>query len=335
MGGCVTTGTGSKALAGPGDGVVVEGASDIRKLVPAEQLERSATKQFEAMKREAQKKNALLPPSDPTVVRLNAIANRLKPYANAWNPGAPKWNWEVAVFKNDQINAFCMPGGKIGFFTGIVDKLKLTDDEIAMVMGHEMAHALREHSRAQLAKAQLADIGATVLSSLMGLGEGGRQVMGFGTQLLTMKFSRSDETDADLVGLDIASRAGYDPRTAIVLWRKMQSDPVLMERYEIVRNARALANAERIEALAEKVETEQMDPNAAKVAMGARQWLAERMDPKRWGNKIQQDVKITDTTQLHLEAVRNLMRTVSVVEPEKLTADTDAPSDADARDSSV
>jgi len=223
MGGCVTTGAGSKALAGPGDGVVVEGASDIRKLVPAEQLERSATKQFEAMKREAQKKNALLPPSDPTVVRLNAIANRLKPYANAWNPGAPKWNWEVAVFKNDQINAFCMPGGKIGFFTGIVDKLKLTDDEIAMVMGHEMAHALREHSRAQLAKAQLTDIGASVLSTLMGLGEGGRQVMGFGTQLLTMKFSRSDETDADLVGLDIASRAGYDPRTAIVLWRKMQS----------------------------------------------------------------------------------------------------------------
>lgn len=223
MGGCVTTGTGSKALAGPGDGVVVEGASDIRKLVPAEQLERSATKQFEAMKREAQKKNALLPPSDPTVVRLNAVANRLKPYANAWNPGAPKWNWEVAVFKNDQINAFCMPGGKIGFFTGIVDKLKLTDDEIAMVMGHEMAHALREHSRAQLAKAQLTDIGASVLSTLMGLGEGGRQVMGFGTQLLTMKFSRSDETDADLVGLDIASRAGYDPRTAIVLWRKMQS----------------------------------------------------------------------------------------------------------------
>ena len=223
MGGCVTTGAGSKALAGPGDGVVVEGASDIRKLVPAEQLERSATKQFEAMKREAQKKNALLPPSDPTVVRLNAIANRLKPYANAWNPGAPRWSWEVAVFKNDQINAFCMPGGKIGFFTGIVDKLKLTDDEIAMVMGHEMAHALREHSRERLAKAQLTDIGATVLSSLMGLGEGGRQVMGFGTQLLSMKFSRSDETDADLVGLDIASRAGFDPRTAIVLWRKMQS----------------------------------------------------------------------------------------------------------------
>jgi hypothetical protein len=119
-----------------------------------------------------------------------------------------------------------------------------------------------------------------------------------------------------------------------VLWRKMQSDPVLMERYEIVRNARALANAERIEALADKVETEQIDPNAAKVAMNARQWLAERMDPKRWGNKIQQDIKVTDTTQLHLQAVRDLMRTVSVVEPEKLTADTDVSASPDARASS-
>jgi hypothetical protein len=112
----------------------------------------------------------------------------------------------------------------------------------------------------------------------------------------------------------------------------MQSDPALMERYEIVRNVRALVNAERIEALAEKVEQEQMDPNAAKVAMGARQWLAERMDPKRWGNKIQSDVRITDTTALHLAAVRDLMRTVSVQEPEKLTPG-GASDDLPARDS--
>lgn len=120
-----------------------------------------------------------------------------------------------------------------------------------------------------------------------------------------------------------------------MLFERIQKVPELAEKYEMIRNARALANAERIEALAEKVETEQIDPNAAKVAMGARQWLAERMDAKRWGNKIQQDVKITDTTQLHLQAVRDLMRTVSVVEPEKLTLDTATPSDADARDSSV
>jgi hypothetical protein len=115
------------------------------------------------------------------------------------------------------------------------------------------------------------------------------------------------------------------------LLRKIQSDPVLNERYEIVRNARALANAERIEQLAEKVEMEQIDPNAAKVSIGARQWLAERMDAKRWGNRIQQDVKITDTTQLHLQAVRDLMRTVAYVEPEKLTVDTSTVENVRAR----
>jgi hypothetical protein len=118
------------------------------------------------------------------------------------------------------------------------------------------------------------------------------------------------------------------------LLKRIQSDPEMNERYETVRNARALANAERIEQLAEKVELEQIDPNAAKVSIGARQWLAERMDPKRWGNKIQQDVKITDTTQLHLEAVRNLMRTVSVQQPERLTRDTSTDSAAGARGSS-
>ncbi len=117
-----------------------------------------------------------------------------------------------------------------------------------------------------------------------------------------------------------------------VLFDRIQKDPALNEKYELIRNARALANAERIEQLAEKVEMEQIDPNAAKVSIGARQWLAERMDAKRWGNRIQQDVKITDTTQLHLQAVRDLMRTVAHVEPEKLTVDTSTRSIAGARD---
>ena len=106
------------------------------------------------------------------------------------------------------------------------------------------------------------------------------------------------------------------------LLKRIQSDPEMSERYETVRNARALANAERIEQLAEKVELEQIDPNAAKVSISARQWLAERMDSKRWGNRVSQQITLTDTTQLHLEAVRNLMKTVSVQEPQQLTGDT-------------
>lgn len=119
-----------------------------------------------------------------------------------------------------------------------------------------------------------------------------------------------------------------------ILLNRINSDPQLSEKFEAVRAARALANAERIERLADMVETEQIDPNAAKVSIGARQWLAERMDPKRWGNKIQSDVRITDTTQLHLEAVRNLMRTVSVQEPERLTVDAPTHGNSPVRGSS-
>jgi len=118
-----------------------------------------------------------------------------------------------------------------------------------------------------------------------------------------------------------------------MLLKRIQGDPAMNERYETVRNARALANAERIEQLAEKVELEQIDPNAAKVSISARQWLAERMDSKRWGNRVNQQITLTDTTQLHLEAVRNLMKTVSVQQPEMLTGDTSTDGGVRARGS--
>jgi predicted Zn-dependent protease len=215
--------THSSKLAGPGDGVVVGEGSEIRKLVPARQLEQSAARQFEALKKEASKKKALLANDDPQVKRLQKIAADLKPFAQSWNPDAARWPWEVIVLKSNQINAFCMPGGKIAFYTGILEKLKLTDHEVAVVMGHEMAHALREHARDRMAKNQLTDLGATILSNVLGFGDAGRQALGYGTQLLTLKFSRDDETEADLVGMDIAARAGYDPRAGIGLWRKMQA----------------------------------------------------------------------------------------------------------------
>lgn len=122
---------------------------------------------------------------------------------------------------SQQINAFCMPGGKIAFFTGILDKLQLTDDESAMIMGHEMAHALREHARARVAKTQATQIGATVLSQLLGLGEVGQIATNMGGQLLTLRFSRADETDADIVGLELAARAGFRPQASVSLWEKM------------------------------------------------------------------------------------------------------------------
>ena len=201
--------------------VDVGDASRLRQLVPAETLEGAATQQYSQMLAQARAKNALAPDNHPQLQRLRAIARRLVPFATQWNPRARDWRWEVNLIGSKDINAFCMPGGKIAFDTGILEQLKLTDDEAAMVMGHEMAHALREHARAQMAKSQATNIGLRLGAQLLGLGDLGNAAASLGGQLLSLKFSRGDESDADLVGLEMAARAGYNPQAGVTLWQKM------------------------------------------------------------------------------------------------------------------
>ena len=203
------------------DGVDVGGNSAFANLVSAETVERSASKQYAEMLQEAAKKNALAPKSDPQLQRLRAIAARIIPLAGEWNSRAKDWQWEVNLIGSKQINAFCMPGGKIAVYTGIVQTLKLTDDEIAMVLGHEIAHALREHARERMGKNAATGLGASLLSQYFGLGQLGQTVTNYGAQLLTLQFSREDESEADLVGMELAARAGYDPRAGVTLWQKM------------------------------------------------------------------------------------------------------------------
>ena len=202
------------------DGVDVGKPSRVRNLVPAGTLERQAAQEYEQLKRQASAKGALGPDDHPQVKRLRAIAARMIPFVDRFNPRARQWRWEVNVIGSKQINAFCMPGGKIAFYMGILDTLKLTDDEAAMGMGHEIAHALREHARERMAKSQITRLGANLLGELVG---GGRYAGAFqlGGNLLSLKFSRDDETEADVVGLDLAARAGFDPRAGVSLWQKM------------------------------------------------------------------------------------------------------------------
>src|ERR1700754_1112154 len=134
------------------EGVEVGPRSIATDWVPAEQIEQAAGQQYRQMLQQAAAKGALAAANHPQAVRLRAIAQRLIPYTYEWNARARQWRWEVNLINSPQINAFCMPGGKIAFYTGILEKLKLTDDEVAMVMGHEMAHALREHARERIAK---------------------------------------------------------------------------------------------------------------------------------------------------------------------------------------
>ena len=196
-------------------------ASSLRNLVPAEELETAATQQYSQLLADARLQGALAPPNHPQMQRLQAIAKRLIPQTAQWNDRARQWRWDVNLIGSKQINAFCMPGGKIAFYTGILDQLKLTDDEVGMIMGHEMAHALREHARARIAKSQGTGTLLSLGSQLLGLGQLGDMAANVGTQLLTLRFSRDDETDADLVGLELAARGGYNPQAAVSLWEKM------------------------------------------------------------------------------------------------------------------
>ena len=203
--------------------VEVGSSSGIRKLVPAETLENAARQQYSQVLAEARAKGALAPDDHPQLQRLHAVARRLIPHTAQWNARSSDWKWQVNLIGSKQINAWCMPGGKIAFYTGILEQLRLNDDEVAMIMGHEMAHALREHARERLAKTQATGIGLSIASQLLGLGSLGDAAANLGTQLLSLKYSRDDETESDLVGLEIAARGGYRPEASVTLWQKMQS----------------------------------------------------------------------------------------------------------------
>lgn len=210
----------------PQDGVKVGKMSMMRKLGNLSgNLDQQAATQYMQTMQDAQQKRALAPDNHPQVIRLRAIAKKLIPFALPWNEHAAEWKWEVNLIGSTQVNAYCMPGGKIAFYTGILDTLKLTDDEVAIVMGHEIAHALREHGAERAGKSIATNIlvkGAALFAEYKGYnGQAVAGIGGAGANLAMLKFSRDDETEADIVGLDIAARAGYDPRAGVALWQKM------------------------------------------------------------------------------------------------------------------
>jgi predicted Zn-dependent protease len=156
------------------------------------------------------------------VERVRAIAKRLIPQTAVFRKDAVDWKWEVNVLTSPEINAWCMPGGKIAFYSGILEKLQLTDDEIAAVMGHEISHALREHARERASQQLATSVGASAIGALLGVGQTGTDLAGMvGQVTFLLPYSRLHETEADRMGVELAARAGYDPRAANTLWQKM------------------------------------------------------------------------------------------------------------------
>ena len=191
-------------------------------LVSSEQVLQMSAQSYAKSIQEARAKG-LLDTNQAQLNRLKRIANRLVAHVGTYRPDAAGWQWEVHTIKSDQLNAFVMPGGKVMFYTGIVDRLDLSDDEIAAIMGHEMAHALREHSRERLSREYATQTGIGLAASVFGLSQGQAQLANLAGDVgISRPHSRTQESEADQMGLELMARAGYNPQASITLWQKMQ-----------------------------------------------------------------------------------------------------------------
>ena len=205
-----------------GGAVGVDRQQTMSALVSARQLEQGAIQAYQQTLAQANQKRQLNP--DPAqTARVRAIAQRLIPQTATFRSDAVGWKWEVNVINSPEVNAWCMPGGKIAVYTGLIQKLNATDDEIAAVMGHEIAHALREHARERASQQLNAGIVATGVGVALGGSQGNMDMANLVTNLTyNLPNSRLHETEADRIGVELAARAGFDPRGAVSLWEKMR-----------------------------------------------------------------------------------------------------------------
>jgi len=196
----------------------------VSSVVSSKEIEAAADKQYDQMMAEAQKKG-LLNRNAQQVQRVRAIAQRLIPQTRVFRQDAPGWAWETNVLSSKDVNAWAMPGGKMAVYTGLIERLNATDDELAAVMGHEIAHALREHARERIARQMstqaASTIGSIAIQILTGVQLDPEIAGTVGQAVFVLPNSRENEQEADTIGVELMARAGYDPRAAISLWQKM------------------------------------------------------------------------------------------------------------------
>lgn len=187
------------------------------------EVDAMSAQEYSKMKAEAQRKG-VLDQNQQLLTRLRQIANRLTPHTKVFRDDAPRWAWEVHLITSKELNAFCMPGGKIMFYTGIVETLNLTDGEIAAIMGHEIAHALREHGRERISEQMATQYGVAIAGELLGVDQKYRGLGNLAMQAVVgLPHSRRQETEADEMGVELMARAGFNPAEAVSLWKKMGS----------------------------------------------------------------------------------------------------------------
>ncbi len=215
LGGCQAVNTTS------GDSVGIDRKQYMYTLLSTDEVNNMYAQSYQKTVGEASS-TGVLDATSTDAKRVHAIAERLIAQAPKLRPDSAQWQWEVNLIKSDDLNANCGPGGKIIVYTGLIDTLKLTDDEIAAVMGHEIAHALREHGRESMSKAYGVAMAKQAAEALLGAGQNSLALADSVVKYsLTLPNSRSNENEADLLGLELAARAGYNPNAAITLWQKM------------------------------------------------------------------------------------------------------------------
>lgn len=191
-------------------------------LVSEQDVDQASAQAYQQVLAEAQKQGAL-DKDAATLQRVKSIVGRLVPATGALRADAPKWPWEAHVLSSKEVNAWCMAGGKIAVYTGLIEQIKPTDDELAAVLGHEMGHALREHVREQASRQMGEQVALGIVGAVFNVPDIAQQLAPMVLDVtFNLPHSRQQETEADRVGVELAARAGYDPRAAISLWQKME-----------------------------------------------------------------------------------------------------------------
>jgi len=190
-------------------------------LVPSETIEQGAAQAYDAELKAAREKGTLNT-NQAQLARVTTIAKRIVAVTPTFRPDAAGWNWQFNVQKNQELNAYCMPGGRIMVYSGLIDSLDLSDAELATVIGHEIAHALREHTRERVSRAYAQQLAISGAAAVAGVSEGTANIANMVAEVtFQLPFSRDQESEADTIGLELMARAGYDPRAAVTLWNKM------------------------------------------------------------------------------------------------------------------
>ncbi|KVQ17873.1 M48 family metallopeptidase [Burkholderia ubonensis] len=192
-----------------------------RTLIPSPLLEQLTANEYAQIVQAAAQNNRLLPANQPRVKRLRAIVAKLAPYSVKWNDRVKTWAWDVNAIRSRDIRVSCLPGGKILVYGGMLDRVRLNDDELGVLLAHGIAHALREHARSSFSDTSQTSLRAAALPPLFGVGDPLPQPLNLDERLQTLRYDPTDETEADVIGGDIAARAGFDPRAAITLWDKL------------------------------------------------------------------------------------------------------------------